>query len=266
MKILVVGAGAIGGYFGARLLQAGRDVTFMVRARRATELAKTGLVVKSKLGDIALPAPPTVSAENLKGPYDLVLLSCKAFDLEGAMASFAPAVGPGTAILPLLKASAISTRSPAARQAGRAGRSGRISSPSIRGRILHLNDGSAQLRRTAGSRTPRIEAMRANSRRPASTPAERSILRTYVGEVGVHRPAAGITTDAGLGRRHRGRRRRPRRAPLDGSGDRHAQRLPAAPASARARGDADGGPLLPRRCCATSRATARSRPTVWAIR
>jgi 2-dehydropantoate 2-reductase len=102
MKILVVGAGAIGGYFGGRLLAAQRDVTFLVRERRAAQLAKTGLVIKSKLGDVALPSPPTVSAEALKGPYDLVLLSCKAYDLEGAMTSFAPAVGPDTAILPLL--------------------------------------------------------------------------------------------------------------------------------------------------------------------
>jgi 2-dehydropantoate 2-reductase len=106
MKILVVGAGAIGGYFGGRLLAAQRDVTFLVRERRAAQLAKTGLVIKSKLGDVALPSPPTVSAEALPGspkaPYDLVLLSCKAYDLDGAIASFAPAVGADTAILPLL--------------------------------------------------------------------------------------------------------------------------------------------------------------------
>jgi 2-dehydropantoate 2-reductase len=57
MRILVVGAGALGGYFGGRLLEAGRDVTFLVRERRAGQLAKTGLVVRSKLGDINIPAP-----------------------------------------------------------------------------------------------------------------------------------------------------------------------------------------------------------------
>lgn len=102
MRILVVGAGAIGGYFGGRLLEAGRDVTFLVRARRAAQLAKTGLVIKSALGNVDLPQPPTISAEALREPFDLILLSCKAYDLEGAIASFAPAVGPGTAILPLL--------------------------------------------------------------------------------------------------------------------------------------------------------------------
>ncbi len=102
MRILVVGAGAIGGYFGGRLLAAGRDVTFLVRARRAAQLAAGGLSIRSPRGDVDLPAPPTVQADALRQPFDLVLLSCKAYDLEGAMDSFAPAVGPGTAILPLL--------------------------------------------------------------------------------------------------------------------------------------------------------------------
>ena len=59
MRILVVGAGAIGGYFGGRLLQAGRDVTFLVRPRRASELASAGLVIKSPNGDVTLKNPPT---------------------------------------------------------------------------------------------------------------------------------------------------------------------------------------------------------------
>jgi 2-dehydropantoate 2-reductase len=102
MRILVVGAGAIGGYFGGRLLQAGRDVTFLVRPRRAGELAAAGLVIKSPNGDVTLKNPPTVQADKLTEKFDVVLLSCKAFDLEDAVKSFAPAVGPRTAILPLL--------------------------------------------------------------------------------------------------------------------------------------------------------------------
>jgi len=102
MRILVVGAGAIGGYFGGRMLQAGRDVTFLVRPKRASELASAGLVIKSPHGDVTLTAPPTVQADKLDRTFDLVLLSCKAFDLEDAIRSFAPAVGPKTAILPLL--------------------------------------------------------------------------------------------------------------------------------------------------------------------
>ena len=102
MRVLVVGAGAIGGYFGGRLLQAGRDVTFLVRPRRASELASSGLVIKSPAGDVTLKNPSTVQADKLKEQFDVVLLSCKAFDLDDAIKSFAPAVGPNTSIIPLL--------------------------------------------------------------------------------------------------------------------------------------------------------------------
>ena len=94
MRILVVGAGAIGGYFGGRLLQAGADVTFLVRPKRAAELADAGLVIKSPLGDVTLKNPPAVQADKLTEKFDVVLLSCKAFDLDDAIKSFAPAVGP----------------------------------------------------------------------------------------------------------------------------------------------------------------------------
>lgn len=102
MRILVVGAGAIGGYFGGRMLQAGRDVTFLVRPKRAAELASAGLVIKSPHGDATVKNPPTVQADTLSEKFDAVLLSCKAFDLDDAMQSFAPAVGPQTAIIPML--------------------------------------------------------------------------------------------------------------------------------------------------------------------
>src|ERR1700680_4402817 len=102
MRILVVGAGAIGGYFGGGLLQAGRDVTFLVRPKRAAELARDGLVIKSPNGDVTLKNPPAMQAEKLTEKFDVVLLSCKAFDLDDAIKSFAPAVGPQTAIIPLL--------------------------------------------------------------------------------------------------------------------------------------------------------------------
>ncbi len=102
MRILVVGAGAIGGYFGGRLLQAGCDVTFLVRPRRAAELASAGLVIKSPNGDVTLRSPPTVQADRLSDKFDVVMLSCKAFDLDDAITSFAPAVGAQTSIIPLL--------------------------------------------------------------------------------------------------------------------------------------------------------------------
>jgi len=102
MRVLVIGAGAIGGYFGGRMLQAGRDVTFLVRPKRASELGSAGLVIKSPNGDVTLKNPPAVQAEKLNEKFDVVLLSCKAFDLEDAIKSFAPAVGPQTSIIPLL--------------------------------------------------------------------------------------------------------------------------------------------------------------------
>ncbi|MEJ8574512.1 2-dehydropantoate 2-reductase [Microbaculum marinum] len=102
MRILVVGAGAIGGYFGGRLLAAGRDVTFLVRPRRAELLAQGGVVVRSQLGDLDLPNPPTVTADGIRDSFDLIILSCKAYDLDGAIEAIAPAVGPETSILPLL--------------------------------------------------------------------------------------------------------------------------------------------------------------------
>src|SRR3954451_21980339 len=102
MRILVVGAGAIGGYFGGRLLQAGRAVPFLVRPRRAGELASPGLVIKSPNGDVTLKNPPTVQADALKDKFDVVLVSCKAFDLDDALKSFAAAFWPNTSIIPML--------------------------------------------------------------------------------------------------------------------------------------------------------------------
>ena len=61
MRVLVVGAGAIGGYFGGRMLQAGKDITFLVRPRRAAELASSGLVIKSPNGDVTLKNPHAVA-------------------------------------------------------------------------------------------------------------------------------------------------------------------------------------------------------------
>ena len=102
MRILILGAGATGGYFGGRLLQHGRDVTFLVHPRRAEALRRTGLVLRSPFGDVTLAEPPLVLHRDLAGPYDLIVLSCKAYGLEQAMEDLAPAVGPKTVILPLL--------------------------------------------------------------------------------------------------------------------------------------------------------------------
>jgi 2-dehydropantoate 2-reductase len=99
MKILMLGAGAIGGYYGARLLQAGADVT--VQARRRATLVRGGLAVHSTLGDFAA-AVRTVDAARIDGPYDAVVLACKGYDLAAALDDIAPAVGPETVVLPFL--------------------------------------------------------------------------------------------------------------------------------------------------------------------
>jgi 2-dehydropantoate 2-reductase len=101
MRILIVGAGAVGGYFGARLAQAGRDVTFLVRASRAEQLRRDGLSVISPHGNVVL-TPKLIDAGEIDGPFDLILLSVKAYVLEAAIDDFAPAVGPETMILPVL--------------------------------------------------------------------------------------------------------------------------------------------------------------------
>ena len=101
MKILILGAGAIGGYVGGRLHQSGADVTFLVRAGRNEALQRDGLVIKSTKGDVTQKVK-TVTNGGEGGPYDLVLLTCKAYDLDSAMDAIAPAVGANTTIVPLL--------------------------------------------------------------------------------------------------------------------------------------------------------------------
>ena len=74
MRFLVVGAGAMGGYFGGRLLEAGRDVTFLVRPARAARLAAAGITITSPAGDVHLLSPPTVLVAGIREPFDVVLL------------------------------------------------------------------------------------------------------------------------------------------------------------------------------------------------
>lgn len=101
MRTLVAGAGATGGYFGARLAQAGRDVTFLVRPGRAAQLRRDGLRVVSPHGDLAL-APQLLVAGDIAGPFGLVMLAVKAYALEQALTDLAPIIGARTMIVPLL--------------------------------------------------------------------------------------------------------------------------------------------------------------------
>lgn len=101
MHILILGAGALGGYFGGKLLEGGADVDFLVRPGRAAQLREHGLVVKTQEGDIRRPVK-IVQAGSIAEPYDAVLLSCKAYDLEAAMTAIAPAIGGDCLIAPVL--------------------------------------------------------------------------------------------------------------------------------------------------------------------
>lgn len=106
MRILVLGAGGTGGYFGGRLAQSGADVTFLVRAPRAAQLQREGLQLRSPLSDADIPVA-LVTADALpalaqRQPFDLVLLSCKAYDLDTAMDAIAPAMHAGATVMPIL--------------------------------------------------------------------------------------------------------------------------------------------------------------------
>jgi len=102
VKVLVIGAGGVGGYFGGRLIESGADVTFLVRERRARQLAENGLVIKSTAGDATLQVR-TLTATDPGQPFDLVIFSCKSYDLQSAIAAAAPHMEPGGGlVLPLL--------------------------------------------------------------------------------------------------------------------------------------------------------------------
>ncbi len=165
MKILVVGAGALGGYFGGRLALAGRDVTFLVRSGRAGQLAATGgLAIKSPAGDALVKDPKLVRARDLDRPYDLVIVSCKAFALESCLADFAPAVGPETMILPVLNGlchlDALAARFGRERVLG--GRCFIFASLDPEGRVLHQGAlHGLDFGELAGGVTPRVERVAA---------------------------------------------------------------------------------------------------------
>lgn len=101
MKLLVLGAGGIGGYFGGRLAAAGIDVTFLVRPKRREQLEHDGLRIRSPLGDLTLRVK-TVLSSDLEPGFDFVLLTCKAYDLDSAIAAIAPAMNGRCAVVPML--------------------------------------------------------------------------------------------------------------------------------------------------------------------
>ena len=100
MKILIVGAGGIGGYFGARLIQTGADVTYLLREKRQKLIQEKGLSIETPKGNFVV-HPQTVRAEALQPIYDLIILAPKAYDLADSLQSIAKASSRGV-ILPFL--------------------------------------------------------------------------------------------------------------------------------------------------------------------
>jgi 2-dehydropantoate 2-reductase len=102
MRIAVVGVGGVGGYFGAKLAQAGEEVTFIARGANLLALRETGLLVESADGDMLIqPATATEHPETV-GPVDIVLLAVKGWRVPEAIAAMRPLMGPDTLAVPLL--------------------------------------------------------------------------------------------------------------------------------------------------------------------
>lgn len=141
MKVLVLGAGGLGGYFGGRLVQGGADVTFLVRERRQEQLSRDGLRIESSLGDVTEKVR-ALQRDELERDHDLVLLTCKAYDLDNAMDAVAPALKPDGMVLPLLNGlshiDTLNSRFGKDRVLGGVARIGATLTPD--GVVHHLND------------------------------------------------------------------------------------------------------------------------------
>jgi 2-dehydropantoate 2-reductase len=163
MKFLVLGAGAIGGYFGGRLAEGGADVTFLVRPGRRAQLERDGLCIESALGNMSRPVR-TALADSVAPGYDVVLLTCKAYDLTSSIEAIAPAVGPQTAVIPLLNGLAHYPVLDAHFGASRVmGGTCMIDSTLGRGGVVHHNGTLQRLvfGERDGRRSPRAEAVAA---------------------------------------------------------------------------------------------------------
>ncbi|EJR55896.1 2-dehydropantoate 2-reductase [Bacillus cereus VD107] len=101
MRILVLGAGGVGGFFGGRLVEKGEDVTFLVRSRRKQQLEEKGLVIRSVNGDFSF-QPKLITKKDITAPFDVILFSTKAYHLKEAIVDLKPFVGENTVIIPLL--------------------------------------------------------------------------------------------------------------------------------------------------------------------
>ena len=174
MRILVLGAGALGGYFGGRLLQAGAELGFLVRPRRAAQLAADGLVIESPFGGLRRSVATVMEGAAAPG-WDLILLACKAYDLDAAIAAIRPAVDDRTAILPVLNGlshiEALQREFGAARVLGGLAKIQATLAPD--GTVLHLNDWRwLTFGELDGTMSPRVGALAALAGRAEGVIAE----------------------------------------------------------------------------------------------
>jgi 2-dehydropantoate 2-reductase len=109
MRILILGAGGTGGYFGGRLAESGADVTFLVRPGRARLLKENGLVIRSPAGNAALQVATILAGESAR-KFDIVLVTCKAYDLDSATEAIEPHVDAGAIALPIINGMAHNDR------------------------------------------------------------------------------------------------------------------------------------------------------------
>jgi 2-dehydropantoate 2-reductase len=178
MRILFLGAGGTGGYFGGRAAQAGADITFLVREARAARLRETGLVIESGAGNARI-EPRLVTSQTLDSTYDAVVLSCKSYDLESALDAIAPAMGEGTMLLPIMNGvshyDALDRRFGAHRVLG--GLCNIVATMNEAGHILHTGRAASITlgERLGDSASARVEAFAAELRRA-------DIFVTKVGE------------------------------------------------------------------------------------
>src|SRR4030088_3357595 len=101
MRIAVVGAGGVGGGFGAALAKAGADVTFLARGAHLTAMKSVGVKVQSPRGDTHLVLTQATDDPAAIGTVDVVLFCVKLWDVESAGERIKPLIGPGTAVIPL---------------------------------------------------------------------------------------------------------------------------------------------------------------------
>jgi 2-dehydropantoate 2-reductase len=100
MHFAIVGSGAVGGYYGARLARAGQTVTFLARGAHLEAIRARGLAIRSSLGDFTIQAPATDDPRDV-GPVDVIVLAVKAYDNGSALPMLPPMVGPRSVVLTL---------------------------------------------------------------------------------------------------------------------------------------------------------------------